>query len=627
MRHARGVIAQFIIVAIYAFASVACHDTSKHTSAPDSALGGLNLCDDPLFPGGKLDPSAYVALAADLASEAAIAFRYGGGCAASGLPGPVVSLPHHCEPSHQQLQIHPGNSFSYELGMKDLTKNDYSMTDGQVLYAADDHVGDSGVGHYTSVIMDQGVFGESAQLTWQFGNKLPDAYFGAPNSLNAAGITLAGGPLMRPVAMARGSSGWSEDALVVLADRVIGGAGTFTGRTSFYFQFPVGKQPVGIALTNNNEFALVTIWDTVALKSQVAVVALGSGKKFWGDWTELYPGLENYGMYTFAKILGYVDLPGVVAATEISAASDFNPCQELPYACWLANHKQFSDVSLSIEANRQTFVGTKFVNGTNIGAYSRAGFAAVISPAEQKLIVLDLGPLFAWTTKMYFGSLADFTRTRTMGQAPSEWPYDFSVAPEAMPKVAEVIDLAARPTAVKVSRMSGTLLMSTVEGTLHAYDVGTLAGRHAATATGNLIAEITSVAVGANVTGIADVKQHWTKLVPADSMMVLSRAEHRIDWVHLASGALVIDRTLHDDRMVDPLSLEDSDNHGTESYVLSVADYGGKQVLDYRYGPVVYHTNGGATFEMCESGTNAFEFGGALSVPGKPFALSVNNTP
>ncbi len=87
----------------------------------------------------------------------------------------------------------------------------------------------------------------------------------------------------------------------------------------------------------------------------------------------------------------------------------------------------------------------------------------------------------------------------------------------------------------------------------------------------------------------------------------------------------VIDRTLQDSRLVDPIAAEDADNHGTLSYVVSVADYAKKQVANFRYGPVIFETNGGQRFDICSSGD--FEFGGALAVPCKPFALSVSNTP
>jgi hypothetical protein len=605
--------------------------TSNGGGGSSSGSGGKGSCEEPLFAGGKLDATAYLKLAENLSSPDAIAFRYGGGCDAESLPGPDASPPHQCERAHQQLEVQPNVFFSYELGTHDLTKDDYSMTDGQILSLAD-QAADPGVSHFSSVIMGQGVFGESAQKTWQYYGGFADIAFGDKNGSNDPGVALNGGPLGRPVAMARGYNVWSEDALVVLDSGVVAAAGTYTGRTYLYFKFPAEKRPLSVAVTTNNEFALFTVWDTKALKSQVAVVALGSGGMFWNDFTELYPGFTSFGMYKFAKILGYVDLPGIAAATEISASSDFHICHELPYACWYAGHKQQSELSLSDEANRQTFVGDTFVDGTNIGAYSQAGFAAVIAPAERKLVVLDLKPLFAYTKKMYFGALADFEKTKTVGDAPDQWPYSFDFAPDFAPTVAQVIDLPTRPTAVKTSPLGGQLYAATVEGTLHVYDVGTLAGRHAtAGSTDGAVKEVSHISVGANVTAIAHMKHGFFASsepgIPRDAMMVLSRAQRRIDWVHAEGSTVEIDRTLRDDRLVDPIALEDADNHGTESFIVSVADHEGKKVLNYRYGPVTYYTNGGERFDMCEDGKGAFEFGGALDVGGKPFSLSVSNTP
>lgn len=593
--------------------------------------GGESGCQEKPFIGGKLSTEAYIDLANYFSSSLFIKFRYGGGCDAKSLPKPDPSPPHQCERAHQELEIQPNVFFKYELGTHDLNKDDYSMTDGQILSLAD-LPQDPGVSHFSSVIMGQGVFGESAQKTWQYYGGFTDIAFGDKNGSNDPGVALNGGPLSRPVAIARGYNVWSEDALVVLESGVVAAAGTYTGRTYLYFKFPPEKHPLSVAVTTNNEFALFTVWDTKAFKSQVAVVALGSGGMFWNDFTEVYPGFTNFGMYEFAKILGYVDLPGVVAATEISAASDFHICHDLPYACWYAGHKQASELSLSDEKNRQTFVGDTFVDGTNIGAYSQAGFAAVIAPAERKLVVLDLKPLFAYAKKMYFGALADFEKTKTVGDAPDQWPYSFDYAPDFAPTVAQVIDLPTRPTAVKTSPLGGQLYAATVEGTLHVFDVGTLAGRHAtAGSTGSEVKEVSKIGVGANVTAIAHMKHGFFASsepgVPRDAMMVLSRAEHRIDWVHAEGSTVEIDRTLRDDRMVDPIALEDADNHGTESFIVSVADHDGKQVLNYRYGPVTYYTNGGERFDMCEDGKGAFEFGGGLDVAGKPFALSVSNTP
>ncbi len=644
-------------------ALVACSSSSSSASAAGSDGGGSAnggngtststgddggssiLADGGVTCGGPLDPASFQALAANLSSDEAIAFRYGGGCAARVVQmnsADAAAAPHQCERAHQQLEVQPNTFFTYELGAQDPSKDDYSMSDGQFVAVASDlaaavDAGDPGVEHFTSVIMGQGVFGESAQPTWDYYGHNTDVAFGAANGADDAGVGLAGGFLNQPVAIARGYSGWSEDALVVTNSGVVGTGGTFTGRTYQYFAFPSDKRPVGVALTNNNEFALFTIWDTSLAKSQVAVVALGAGGNFWGDWTETYPGLENDGMYEFAKILGYVDLPGIADATEITAASDFNLCDDLPYACWLANHQQFSDLTLSTEANRQTFVGDTLSDATgNAGAYSEAGFAAILAPAENKVVVLDLAPLFAKVKQMYFTTTDNFAKTQAFGADPSAWPYTFAVAPDFAPTVAQVLELPGRPTAVKASPWDSSLLVTTVDGTLHVFDVGTIAGRHAAKATdagavSTGVTDVGQVAVGANVTSIVEMKHDWpspTVGAPRRAFMALSRAEKRIDWVHVSpTGAPSIDRTLRDDRMVDPIALEDADNHGTESYVVSVADYGGKQILNYRYGPVTYYTNGGDRFDMCADGGGAFELGGALPASGKPFALSVSNTP
>lgn len=246
-------------------------------------------------------------------------------------------------------------------------------------------------------------------------------------------------------------------------------------------------------------------------------------------------------------------------------------------------------------------------------------------------MILDLAPLFAKVKAMYFTSIENCDKTKQYGDAPDAWPYTFDVAPDFAPTVAGVIDLPERPTAVKASPLEGHVYVATVGGTLRVFDVGLLAGRHAtAGASDTEIDEVGQIAVGANVTAIAHMKHDFGSTAegaPANAFMALSRAEHRIDWIRMVDGAPVIDRTLRDDRMVDPIGLEDSDNHGTESFVLTVADHGGSQLLDYRYGPITYFTNGGDRFDMCADGKGDFEFGGAMALPGKPFSVSLNNTP
>jgi len=307
--------------------------------------------------------------------------------------------------------------------------------------------------------------------------------------------------------------------------------------------------------------------------------------------------------------------------------------QELPYAGWYAGHKQPKDLTLNIESNRQSFIGDKFVDGTNIGGYAKAGFAVISAPSEHKVVFVDLKPLFAYVEKMYFSTLDNFQKTRDFGQAPNQWPYTFAVAPDFAPTVAQVVNLAEPPTAVKASPKKGQAYIATADGTLHIFNVGNLAGRHATADTSNTstVNEVGSLHLGNNPTSIVQMKHSdndWgdsnsDPSIPQSDLIVVSRGDRRIDWVHVDGNQGTIKRTLRDSRMVDPITVEDADNHGTQSYVLSVADYNGKQILNYRYGPVIYRTNGNDRFDMC----GAFEFGGAWSIPGKPFSLSVSNTP
>ena len=61
--------------------------------------------------------------------------------------------------------------------------------------------------------------------------------------------------------------------------------------------------------------------------------------------------------------------------------------------------------------------------------------------------------------------------------------------------------------------------------------------------------------------------------------------------------------------------------------VLTVADHEGRQIVNYRFGPIILHTNGGASYGMGPDGKAPFELGGTFAVAGKPFAFSSANVP
>ena len=83
--------------------------------------------------------------------------------------------------------------------------------------------------------------------------------------------------------------------------------------------------------------------------------------------------------------------------------------------------------------------------------------------------------------------------------------------------------------------------------------------------------------------------------------------------------------------MADPIAVEDGDNFATMNNLLTVADYTGAALRNYRYGPVIF-----ADGKACASATScpvtptgsiAIEYGGAMNVPGKPYQIRTANVP
>ena len=82
---------------------------------------------------------------------------------------------------------------------------------------------------------------------------------------------------------------------------------------------------------------------------------------------------------------------------------------------------------------------------------------------------------------------------------------------------------------------------------------------------------------------------------------------------------------MRDKRLLDPVFVEVSDTHGIETSLLTVADFKGRKILNYRYSRVVFATQGGAKFGMGPEGKDDFECGGILEFPGAPFCISATN--
>ncbi|MGJ7512251.1 hypothetical protein [Variovorax sp. GT1P44] len=585
-------------------------------------------------------------MAAQLSKEAGIDYRFGPSAAAYGVAD--AGLPLLYKRADTRLTS-PDYQFFWQVGGPPSgNAGAYSTNQANALFVPDNPgaaAGKGGIGvtdfQVTGYMYN--VFAQSPQLSWT----VTAANGGGLDSLNAMAYKAAGTISSDPVAMARcaGRPGFCAQALVAFQNGVIGTVGSNTASNDTTVKLPANKVPTGIAMTNDSEFALVTVWDTSASMGQVAVIALAglcdgcdpynngtNGKRayydWWHEWMGTYPGLPNMGNIAFMKILGYVDLPGMTAPTDIAVTTGMDQFGTVQVG---GNFMGLDNSPLS--NNWQKFAS----GGENYGRYAKGGVAVVTSKSEQKAAFIDLKPLFSYFNGTYFSS--NVSSTGNLGQADGQWPYTFTQQPSQAPTVIKTVALAAQPTAVKttVSGNAQRAWIATQDGTLHIYSLGGYApGGAVALPAASAIAEVGTVGgIGRNPTSLATSKGEPGASIESinQQVIVASRGDRKISWVRFAgdgnSGSIV--RTFQDQRLKDPVAVEDSDNFANAGYVLSVADYADKSIKNFRYGPVTF-SEGGACPKpngcpVTSTGGVQVEYGGSLALPGKPFQITTANVP
>ena len=598
-----------------------------------------------------VNAASYQATAAMMGKDGGLSYRYGPATtlADAGLPTWGKRTDSAFPPQQSGLpgerNCAVGTCGTYQLGTLESNPGGYSSNIGHAAYVPDTPATYIGVIDLAISSVSNAVFSQKPELSWT----LP---WYNENDFNAESYR-ATATVENPVTVGRcyGRPGWCLNTLMVFQNGFIGTAGNNTSWNQATAQLGTNKVPTGIAVTNSGEFALVTVWDTVALRGEVAVIALAglangatvanpnpdpSGPSYWGEWRAVYPGLPNIGNYAFMKVLGYIPLPDMTAPTEISATTGWDPTNAL-FAGDSASYASSASLTLSVEANRNTFKD----GGSHANAYAKTGVAVVISKSEQKVAFIDLKPLFQYYKKMYFGTNADFAATTNLGQGANQWPLPFSAAPEQIPTVIKTVGLNVRPTAVKTYQWGANkrAWVAGQDGALRIYNLGDYPTTGAGSAA-SIVESGSVTGLGTNLTDITYAKVKAGSAIypdPAKELIVTSRGNRSVTWVRLAndgnSGTVM--RTLQDTRLKDPIASEDTDNHSTESYVLSVADYGGKQIANYRYGPVImwnYPTAQckgptGCGMLPGSDGTGCFEFGGGYTVKGKAFKIVGANIP
>ncbi|PSL78956.1 hypothetical protein C7T35_40175, partial [Variovorax sp. WS11] len=595
---------------------------------------------------GNLVADAYRAMAPLLSKVEGIRYRYG--------DAPTVNnsgIPTLYKRADQTMSYHAGTwqvggPVTGDAGL-------YSTNQAHVGFVADNPTLRMGVGDLQVSAIDHNTYSQAPQLPWQEAAAW-DGSAGRTN-FNVSTYKTAGLTNGDPVAVARcgGRTGFCATSIVAFNNGLIGTAGSNTANNRGSVKLPANKVPTGVAVTNTSEYALVTVWDTTALKGQVAVISLAglcnncdpynsnggtpTGIRngtydrwydWWHEWMGVYPGLPNMGNIAFMKVLGYIDIPGMNAPTEIAVTTGFDQFRTaLPEKQGEFMGQTYSPLTDS--SKRASFSGS----GSNANRYAKAGVAVVISKSEKKAAFIDLKPLFSYVNSVYFGTgPTEFTN---LGQSDSQWPYTFAYKPQQTPTVISTVALDSRPTAVRTTLFGNVhrAWIATEEGSLRIYGLGNVPTGTTATD----VVEKGRVAVGKNPTSLAisKIDPENKSIEPLNQqVLVASRGDRKIQWVRFASdgnsGSVV--RTLQDSRMVDPIAVEDADNFASDNMTLSVADYTGKAVSNYRYGSVIFAGGGAcpASSGGCPvqgTGGMNMEFGGSFTMEGRPFMLRTANVP
>jgi hypothetical protein len=182
-----------------------------------------------------------------------------------------------------------------------------------------------------------------------------------------------------------------------------------------------------------------------------------------------------------------------------------------------------------------------------------------------------------------------------------------------------VIDVP-EPTSALASMSRGEkarAYIASMDGTVRSYKVGGLATDAAANRDQIVMASETRM--GRNPTCLTCQKR------TRDTFIAVSRGDRELVWIKDDGAALQTVRRLRDARLVDPVAVEMADTHGIDVALITVVDFRGRKIVNYRFSPVTFSMQGGATFGMGPVGNDEFECGGVLEFPGAPFCISATN--
>jgi len=590
---------------------------------------------------GTVNVDLWTAMAAKLSSVEGMRYRYGE--AAPNVPNRTMWYQPGNHPWPQDIVgTHSGEwqhgtftvyTDGYFMG------GDFASNSLIVSYVADDPNARIGVTALQCTSTDHGTFTQKPELPW--------VYYGG--GLDAEETLYWKLPPQNKVvknptcsANALGKPGWAVQPIQCFQNGFMATAGFNTMKNKSSCQLPSGLVPSCISVTSSNEFALVGCWDTTNKRGVVAVVSLcglghaatiqnqdsGEANGWWGEWNEAHPGLPNLGNLVFMKCIGVVPLPGMMAPTEITSTTHHS---RFGYLDGSPGEPSFGNMKFNNSGGEDR--RRRFIPGGDLNrAVVKQGECLVISKSEKKAIWINLKPLFDFNNYYYFSdSRSRYEETRNIGLNAGQWPYTFTEQPSQIPTITKTMTFDDEPTSVFMApyakQESWRQAWITFKGgKCRVFNTGGVND------TGNAAAkvEVGNFDVGPNCTKITWVKEKARSpstqagLVPEHTRQLLFciRGEAAIKWFDMNSNntSATERRKFQDPRVIDPISVVDSDNHGGEHYVSSIIDFNGRCVHNVRWGDMIMWTYPEKTrIKMGANGTDPFEYCGKYDFKGYPF--------
>jgi len=479
----------------------------------------------------------------------------------------------------------------------------YGSTSGQVAYAPDDPA-DHGLDRV------QTAGWEGAGQCWLplVNNELHSAH--PDQSIKEwLGKSLTPGV---PIAKGRTDHAETGDGIMIFSNGLVGATGTQTSRPGDgphpTLQLPPNKVPTAIALSNYNEFAVITVWDTDALKGQLAVVVLRAPDPDQHSVNAF--AAPNEGGFDQVQLLGYIDLPDMATPTSVAFAGN-NQGHNGPWVQCNCDHAYqgvggiFHDLGYDqMIANTANWV---WISDPTMGPgfFANAGGAIVASQWENKVTFVDFTPLFQFVRKVYVDPIANHTDQELYTQAISStpWPFDFTTNPEMMPTVVTTVPVTA-PRAVRYGihptpnapglRSKLLAWVATLDGTLAAYDLATFT-------------QVGSVMTDPNPTQLRLANDN-------DGLIVVSRGNRSVQWVATSESSIDVTETFRDSHVDDPVAID----RNQRMPVITIGDFSSGQVFGFERDDASCTTAG--PVQTC-----AYKYEGAMMYPGAVYMIDTAN--